>query len=66
MYSPKIKPELVKQLYRLKHSNENKTPMTTMVNEAVELYLKTLKGGEEIENQLRPDKAGNQNICGNN
>lgn len=39
MYSPKIKPELVKELYRLKHSNENKTPMTRMVNEAVREYI---------------------------
>jgi len=66
MYSPKISEENVKRLYRLKQTITPKKPMTELVNEAVELYLKTLKGGEEIENQLRPDKAGNQNICGNN
>jgi hypothetical protein len=38
-YSPKIKPELVKELYLLKHSNESKTPMTKLVNEAVTQYL---------------------------
>jgi hypothetical protein len=35
-YSPRIKPELVKELYLLKHSNERKIPMTRLVNEAVE------------------------------
>lgn len=40
-YSPKINPELVRQLYLLKHSMEKKTPMTRMVNEAVKEYLKT-------------------------
>ncbi len=42
MYSPKIKPELVRQLYKLKHFNSNnkkKTPMTKLVNEAVSEYL---------------------------
>ena len=38
-YSPKIKPALVKELYLLKHSNERKTPMTKLVNEAVTQYL---------------------------
>jgi len=38
-YSPKINPELVRELYLLKHSNERKTPMTKLVNEAVQQYL---------------------------
>jgi hypothetical protein len=38
-YSPKIKPALVRELYLLKHSNERKTPMTKLVNEAVQQYL---------------------------
>lgn len=42
-YSPKIKPELVRELYLLKHSNERKTPMTKLVNEAVEQYLERIK-----------------------
>ena len=37
MYSPKIKPELVKELYNLKQTK--KKPMTKMVNEAVREYL---------------------------
>ena len=44
---PKIKPELVRRLYLLKHSENKKKPMTKHVNEAVELYLKLkLKEGE--------------------
>jgi hypothetical protein len=42
-YSPKIKPALVKELYLLKHSNERKTPMTKLVNEAVEQFLERIK-----------------------
>ena len=51
-YSPKIKPELVRKLYLLKHSNERKTPMTKLVNEAVEQYLERIKtkdGKQEID-----------------
>ena len=39
-YSPKKKKDLVKNLYQLKHSTSAKPPMTKMVNEAVEDYLK--------------------------
>ena len=42
-YSPKIKPELVRKLYLLKHSDDRKTPMTKLVNEAVEQYLERIK-----------------------
>ena len=50
-YSPKIKPELVRELYLLKHSDERKTPMTKLVNEAVEQYLERKKtdGKQEID-----------------
>jgi hypothetical protein len=41
-YSPKIKPELVRKLYLLKHSNQRKTPMTRLVNEAVSEYLERM------------------------
>lgn len=37
MYSPKIKEELVRKLYQLKQ--QNRKPMTRMVNEAVNEYL---------------------------
>jgi hypothetical protein len=37
MYSPKISEELVKKLYQLKQ--QNRKPMTSMVNEAVIEYL---------------------------
>ena len=44
MYSPKIKDELVKELYHLKHSTEGKkVPMTKFVNKAVEEYLERIK-----------------------
>ena len=51
-YSPKIKPELIRELYLLKHSDERKTPMTKLVNEAVEQYLERIKtkdGKQEID-----------------
>lgn len=38
-YSPKINPELVRKLYLLKHSSEQKKPMTKLVNEAITEYL---------------------------
>ena len=50
-YSPKIKPELVRELYLLKHSNIRKIPMTKLVNEAVTQYLERNKryGKQEID-----------------
>ena len=50
-YSPKIKPELVKELYLLKQSNVSKTPMTRLVNEAVTQYLERNRkyGKQEID-----------------
>lgn len=44
MYSPKIKPELVMELYRLKQVI--KRPMTKLVNEAVTEYLLRRKRNE--------------------
>ncbi len=54
-YSPKVKVELIKKLYKLKHSTPDKPPMTKMVNEAVEEYLKkkqTNKSGEKSDGLL--------------
>ncbi len=48
-YSPKIKKDLVKKLYRLKHATPSKPPMTRMVNEAVKDYLN--KKGVNIDNK---------------
>ena len=47
--SPKIKKDLVKKLYHLKQSSQDKPPMTKMVNEAVEDYLN--KKGVNIDNK---------------
>ncbi|HMU43983.1 MAG TPA: hypothetical protein PKA80_11840 [Ignavibacteriaceae bacterium] len=46
-YSPKIKPELVRELYLLKHSSKPKKPMTKLVNEAVEEYLERKENGKQ-------------------
>ena len=48
-YSPKIKKDLVKKLYQLKVSTQDKPPMTRMVNEAVEDYLN--KKGVNIDDK---------------
>jgi site-specific recombinase XerC len=56
-YSPKIKPELVRKLYILKHSDEKKkVPMTRMVNEAVEEYLERRENIESDENSKSSSK----------
>ena len=60
-YSPKIKEELVKKLYHLKHSLPQKTPMTKLVNEAVEEYLERKENGKQANDNYR-----NENIPGNN
>ena len=46
-YSPKIKKDLVKKLYHLKHSLPQKTPMTRLVNEAVEEYIERKENGKQ-------------------
>ena len=38
-YSPKVRFDLVRKLYLLKHSLPKKKPMTRLVNEAIEKYL---------------------------
>ena len=38
-YSPRVRKDLVKKLYQLKHSTTEKPPMTKLVNEAVEDYF---------------------------
>ena len=60
-YSPKIKEELVRKLYCMKHSLPQKTPMTKLVNEAVEEYLERKENGKQ-EN----DTDRNEIIPGNN
>ena len=47
-YSPKVREDLIKELYKLKHSTPGKPPMTKMVNEAVEEYLKKRKPGGKL------------------
>lgn len=51
-YSPKIKPELVRRLYQLKHSSVPKKPITKLANEAIEIFLNqlSLKEGKEVSN----------------
>ncbi|MCF8421219.1 MAG: hypothetical protein K9G63_20270 [Melioribacteraceae bacterium] len=44
MYSPKIKEELVREIYKLKE--ETRRPMTKIVNEAVEEYLRRRRYGK--------------------
>ena len=46
-YSPKIRNDLVSKLYHLKHSLPQKTPMTRLVNEAVEEYLERKENGKQ-------------------
>lgn len=62
-YSPKIKPELVRKLYLLKHSDERKIPMTRLVNEAVEQYLERtkVKDGKKEDNTYSNEAYGSNN-----
>ena len=53
MYSPKIKVDLVRQLYQLKQ--QTRTPMTKLVNEAIVEYLIRRNTNESAENQLSKD-----------
>lgn len=45
MYSPRIKPELVKRLWKLKQ--KTKRSMVELANEAIELYFEKEKNREE-------------------
>jgi len=62
-YSPKIRNDLVRKLYLLKHSLPEKKPMTRLVNEAVEQYLLERNGndGKQKTNTVRdePDQSDN-------
>ena len=60
-YSPKIKQELVRKLYLLKHSLPEKKPMTRLVNEAVEQYLERKENGKQ-----KTDTDRNETIASNN
>jgi hypothetical protein len=52
-YSPRIKSELVRKLYLLKHSLPERKPMTRLVNEAVEQYLERKENGKQKDDQDR-------------
>ena len=52
-YSPKIKVELVRKLYLLKHSLPDKKPMTRLVNEAVEQYLERKENAKQKDDTNR-------------
>lgn len=60
-YSPKIRNDLVRKLYLLKHSLPDKKPMTQLVNEAVQQYLERKENGKQ-EN----DTNRNENFRSNN
>ena len=60
-YSPKIRNDLVRKLYLLKHSLPEKKPMTRLVNEAVEEYIERKENGKQED-----DSDRNENIPGNN
>lgn len=60
-YSPKIKQELVRKLYLLKHSLPDKKPMTRLVNEAIEQYLERKENGTQ-----KNDPCRNENNRSNN
>jgi hypothetical protein len=56
MYSPKVKEELVRELYQLKQ--QNRKPMTNMVNEAVTEYL-IKRGNKNGKDRLHEDDSDN-------
>jgi hypothetical protein len=57
-YSPRIKSDLVRKLYLLKHSLPEKKPMTRLVNEAVEQYLERKANGKQENDQDRNETDG--------
>ena len=61
MYSPKVKEELVKELYRLKQ--QNRKPMTNMVNEAVTEYLVGLRLKEVLPHKHGENNYGKTRLC---
>ncbi|MBV6419559.1 MAG: hypothetical protein DAHOPDDO_00782 [Ignavibacteriaceae bacterium] len=61
-YSPKIRSDLVRKLYLLKHSLPEKKPMTRIVNEAITEYLER----NEENGKQKTDTDRNETITGNN
>jgi hypothetical protein len=51
MYSPRINPDQVIQLYKIKQTN--KKPMTRMVNEAITDYLNKLEEKKHEKEEAR-------------
>ena len=60
-YSPRIKRELVRKLYLLKHSLPERKPMTRLVNEAVEQYLERKENGKQKNDTDRNETIGSNN-----
>lgn len=61
-YSPKVRFDLVRKLYLLKHSLPEKKPMTILVNEAVEQYLERKENDGKQENDpFRNAPSGSNN-----
>ena len=52
-YSPKVRFDLVRKLYLLKHSLPEKKPMTILVNEAVEQYLERKENAKQKDDTNR-------------
>lgn len=61
-YSPKIRFDLVRKLYLLKHSLPERKPMTELVNEAITEYLKR----NEENGKQKDDTNRNENFRSNN
>ena len=60
-YSPKVRNDLVRKLYLLKHSLPEKKPMTILVNEAVQQYLERKENGKQKDDQDRNETDGSNN-----
>ena len=52
-YSPKVRFDLVRKLYLLKHSLPEKKPMTILVNEAIEQYLERKENAKQKDDTNR-------------
>jgi len=61
MYSPKIKPEQVRELYLLKQIN--KKPMTKMVRDAVTDYIKKNKETNDVADIIRNSSSNFADNC---
>jgi predicted DNA-binding protein len=53
MYTPKIKEKLIRRLYRIKQ--EEKRPMTKIVNEIIETYLNERKSNDNTNENIIGD-----------